>query len=84
MLHAVAREHPGGAVIHVDGQRDGHGAFGELKAGAFVLRNLPVFGHQVELLTRHAKSRVIVDLHGGTLIRPGTFVIEYQKTAFKF
>jgi hypothetical protein len=76
MLHAMAGKNLGRAVIHVDGQGDGHGAFGELEAGAFVLGNLPVFGHQIELLASHAKGRVIVNVHAGSLVKPGHFAIE--------
>jgi hypothetical protein len=44
-------------------QYNGHGTLRELDTSTFRFGNLQVIGHQVKLLARHPKCRVIVDFH---------------------
>src|SRR5438105_1738907 len=50
-------------------QRDGQRAFGIFEAVAFVSRNLEVVSDGIELLARHAESRMVVDFHERALTR---------------
>ena len=63
MLHAIAGENFGRAVVHVNRQRDGHGAFRKLKPLAFVGGDLKMVGDDVKLSARHLKRRMRVDFH---------------------
>ena len=79
MLHPVAGEDLRPAIVHVHGQGDGHGTFRVFEAGAFIVRDLQPVRHQIELLARHAKRRMIVDFHGQILIQAAGMTIEFAR-----
>ena len=63
MLHAVAGENASGAIVAMNGQRDGHGTLGIFEAVAFGIGNFEMVGDRVELLAGHAESRAVVNIH---------------------
>jgi hypothetical protein len=78
MLDAMAGENADAAIIHVNGQGDGHGAFGKLQAAAFIVWHLQPIGDQIELPARHAKRRVIVNFHAASLARRGDLAMQIR------
>ena len=75
VLHAVAVEDPGAAVLHVDRAGDGDGTLGKQQAVPLVERDFQVVGDHLELLAGHVEYRPGIDGHrlspGGSSGRPG-------------
>jgi hypothetical protein len=67
VLHPVTGEHLGVAIVTMNRQRHGQGAFGILDPVAFRVGDLKVIGDQIELLAGHLKSRVVVNVHRASL-----------------
>ena len=63
MLHAVPLKNPGAAIIHMDGQRHGHGTLRKHQSVAFVFIDVQVIGDDLELITGHSKNVVVVNVH---------------------
>ena len=74
VLHPVALEHLRAAIIAMDRHRHGQRTFGNLEPIAVVGGDLEIVGYQIELLARHAKRGMVVNVHGRKLAgetRPG-------------
>jgi hypothetical protein len=67
MLHAVAAENLGRAVVTMDGQRDGQRALGIFQAGTFIIGYLEAVGDGIELPARHLENGMVVNLHDGRI-----------------
>jgi hypothetical protein len=53
----------GAAIIHVHGQRHGHGTLREHQPIAIVRIDLEVIGDDLELIARHLENFVVVNAH---------------------
>ena len=73
MLHSIAKEDFGSAVITVNRERDGYGALGEFDAVAVRKGDLQIIGNFIELLASHVESRMVVHLHGRKASKPPRF-----------
>src|SRR6188768_3605978 len=63
VLHAIALEGLGAAIVHVDGQGDGDGPLREHEAVAIVRWYLQVIRDDLELVGGHLENVVVVDVH---------------------
>jgi hypothetical protein len=62
MLHAIAHEDRGAAIITPHRHRHAHAAFGHLQAVAGVFGDVQKVGHQIKLLAGHAENGRVIDL----------------------
>src|SRR5579862_1403431 len=67
MLNPVAAEDLYGTIISVDRQSHRHRPLGKLDPAPFRVRYLQMVSNQVKLLTGHAESGMIVNLHPGRI-----------------
>ena len=64
MLHAIAGENFHVAIIAMNRQRHGHGAFWKFQSIPFIRHNSKVIGDEIELPASHVERRMLVNLHG--------------------
>jgi hypothetical protein len=69
MLHAVSGKNLCRTIVAMDRQRHNHGALRILEPVPVSEGHLQAIRHQIELLARHAKRGVIVDIHESNICR---------------
>ena len=63
MLDAITGKDSNRTIVTMNRQRDGHRALGEFQPIPIIRIDLKIIRHQLKLLARHLKSRMIVDFH---------------------